>query len=216
MEKIVKAGFEVLDEVGLDGLTVRAVAAKLGVKAPSLYWHVRDKQQLLDEMATQMWRLLWAQLGGLETDTLVRDGFRIYANALRRTMLAHRDGARVFAGTYLTDAEVLRAQQAPLASFADRGYEVAVVARALWLVYCFTVGFCVEEQAVSQAPDDRYSLKARDERIGEGAELVRRTGPEILGTGAPGDSDRRFAELIDALADTADRMLGRAGRSAGR
>ena len=203
MEKIVHAGFGVLDEVGLDGLTVRAVAARLGVKAPSLYWHVRDKQQLLDEMATELWRRLWAEFGALDPDTLVRDGFRIYAHGLRRTMLAHRDGARVFAGTYLTDAEVLRAQGAPLASFVERGHDVAAVARALWLVYCFTVGFCVEEQAVSQAPDDRYSLRRRDERIGEGAELSRRAGQEFLG-----DPDRRFAEIVDALADTARRMLG--------
>jgi TetR/AcrR family tetracycline transcriptional repressor len=37
-------------------VTVRAVGARLGVQAPALYWHVRDKRELLDEMATEIWR----------------------------------------------------------------------------------------------------------------------------------------------------------------
>ena len=49
---IVQAALGVLDEAGFDGLTVRAVAGRLGVQAPALYWHVRDKQELIDEMAT--------------------------------------------------------------------------------------------------------------------------------------------------------------------
>jgi TetR/AcrR family tetracycline transcriptional repressor len=40
----------VLDEAGADAVTVRAVASRLDVKAPALYWHVSGKQELLDEM----------------------------------------------------------------------------------------------------------------------------------------------------------------------
>ena len=46
---IVAAALHLLDEVGMDGMTVRALAAKLDVKAPALYWHVRDKAEL-DEL----------------------------------------------------------------------------------------------------------------------------------------------------------------------
>ena len=53
---VVRAALEVLDDAGIDGVTVRAVAARLGVQAPALYWHVRDKRELLDEMATEIWR----------------------------------------------------------------------------------------------------------------------------------------------------------------
>jgi TetR/AcrR family tetracycline transcriptional repressor len=42
---------DVLDEVGIDGLTVRLLAGRLGVKSPALYWHLRNKQELLDAMA---------------------------------------------------------------------------------------------------------------------------------------------------------------------
>ena len=46
-EDLVRAGLEVLDEAGIDGLTMRSVAARLGVQSASLYWHVRDKDELL-------------------------------------------------------------------------------------------------------------------------------------------------------------------------
>ena len=48
--QVVTAAIELLDEVGLDGLTLRRLAQELGVQAPALYWHFKDKQELLDQM----------------------------------------------------------------------------------------------------------------------------------------------------------------------
>ena len=39
---------EILGTEGIDGLTVRGLAAKLGVAVTAIYWHVGDKQALLD------------------------------------------------------------------------------------------------------------------------------------------------------------------------
>jgi AcrR family transcriptional regulator len=49
---VVRAALRLLDEVGLHGLSLRKVASELGVQAPALYWHFKNKQELLDEMAT--------------------------------------------------------------------------------------------------------------------------------------------------------------------
>ena len=50
-EAVVQAALEMLDAVGVDGLSMRALADRLGVKAASLYWHLRDKDQLLELVA---------------------------------------------------------------------------------------------------------------------------------------------------------------------
>lgn len=42
---------EVIDRDGLDGLSLQSVARQLGVSAPSLYHHFRDKEELLTEVA---------------------------------------------------------------------------------------------------------------------------------------------------------------------
>src|ERR1700749_541156 len=50
-EQIVTVALDLLDEQGLAGLTLRELAARLGIRAPTLYWHVRDKRELLDLLA---------------------------------------------------------------------------------------------------------------------------------------------------------------------
>lgn len=205
--KIVQAGLDVLDEAGLDRLTVRAVAARLGVQAPALYWHVRDRQELIDEMATELWRELVRELAALPETTGWQDGMRAFASSARRILLSHRDGAKVFTGTYLTDTEVLRGQEEPLARMIAQGFSLRDVMRGYSLVYSFVAGFCIEEQAVAQAVsggDERYSLERRAERVGDGqTPLVLQAGPEIFG-----DPDGRFDDLVGVLIDAVDRMRG--------
>src|SRR5262245_34029368 len=45
--QVVRAALALLDEVGLDELTMRRLAERLGVKAAALYRHVRGKDELL-------------------------------------------------------------------------------------------------------------------------------------------------------------------------
>ena len=147
---IVDAGFAVLAERGLDGLTMRLVADRLGVKAPAIYWHLASKADLLDEMATAMWREVMATEGmALEGDAATT--LAAFAQAVRSTVLRYRDGAKLFAGTYLTDTDLLRQQEAGLTMMLAQGFDVHGAAQATALVYSFTIGFTIEEQAVAQA-----------------------------------------------------------------
>jgi TetR/AcrR family tetracycline transcriptional repressor len=199
---VVQAGLDVLDEAGIDGVTVRAVASRLGVQAPALYWHVRDKQDLLDEMATEIWRRVSAELAALPAGQPWDQAMAAFAAITRRALLSHRDGAKVFSGTYLTDASVLEAQEERLAHMVQEGFTLAEVIRAYSLLYSFTIGFCIEEQAVAQAADDRYSLARRAGRLDRRTHpLAVQAGPEIFG-----EPDMRFADLVTMIIDTAARL----------
>jgi TetR/AcrR family transcriptional regulator, tetracycline repressor protein len=50
-EAVIRTALDMLDAVGIDGLSMRALADRLDVKAASLYWHLRDKDQLLELVA---------------------------------------------------------------------------------------------------------------------------------------------------------------------
>jgi TetR/AcrR family tetracycline transcriptional repressor len=50
-ERLVGAALQLIAEEGLDGLSMRALADRLEVKAASLYWHVRDRRELLELLA---------------------------------------------------------------------------------------------------------------------------------------------------------------------
>ncbi len=52
-DSIVEAGLVALEQEGIEGLNLRNFAARLNVKAPSLYRHFTDKESLLLELATR-------------------------------------------------------------------------------------------------------------------------------------------------------------------
>lgn len=204
---IVQAALDLLDEGGMDGLTVRALASRLGVQAPALYWHVRGKQALLDEMATVIWRRIGDVMAGLPGDLPWREMMTAYAAAVRAELLGHRDGAKAFSGTTLTDPEVVRRQERTFEALMRQGFALVDAVRGLVLLHDFTIGFCVEEQAVIQVTasgDNRYAPGRRAELIGpDTAPLAVEAGQVIFG-----DADTRFTELTGLLLETIARMLG--------
>jgi len=199
----VQAALDLLDEAGMEGLTVRALAARLGVQAPALYWHVRNKQALLDEMATLIWRRVSDVMTGLPADLPWRVVLATYAATIRAELLGHRDGAKAFSGTTLTDPDVVRRGEVTLRNLISQGFTLPDAVRGLLLINNFTIGFCVEEQAVRQVTasgDDRYRRRA--ELIGPDiAPLAVAAGEVIFG-----DPDTRFGELTGMLLDTIGRL----------
>jgi AcrR family transcriptional regulator len=52
---VIHAAFDVVDHDGFDALTIRHLAAQLGVTPMALYWHFADKQALIDALVDHMW-----------------------------------------------------------------------------------------------------------------------------------------------------------------
>jgi AcrR family transcriptional regulator len=48
LKRIVDTAVTLLDEHGIEGLTMRCLAQQLDVTATALYWHVRTKDDVLD------------------------------------------------------------------------------------------------------------------------------------------------------------------------
>lgn len=53
-EAAIAAALDLLDEGGSEGFSMRALGDRLGVRAASLYWHFRDKEQLLDGLVVSL------------------------------------------------------------------------------------------------------------------------------------------------------------------
>lgn len=201
--QIVQAALAVLDEGGIDAVTVRAVAARLGIRAPALYWHVRDKQELLDEMGTEIHRRVGAAILEQPLDSDRTAGLARYARTLRAEYLAHRDGARTFSGTRLTDPSVLAGQEAWLQAWIRSGVDISDAIDAGELVTAFVVGFVIEEQERLQSGDNRYSLAQRDAALSATAPLV------AASAHGRGSSEERFErQLAMVLEGLARRLRG--------
>lgn len=104
-EAIVEAALRVLDRKGLDGVSMRRVAEELDNTAGALYWHVRNKEELLG--------LVFDRVAGeiaLPPPDPARwqEQFKEVAREARRVMLRHRDIARFSLGRIPLGPNVLR------------------------------------------------------------------------------------------------------------
>jgi TetR/AcrR family tetracycline transcriptional repressor len=195
---VVQAALLLLNQEGFEGLTLRRLAKDLGVQAPALYWHFTNKQELLDEMATQVYREGFQSLG-LPPETLPwQDWCRQYATAERQLLLRYRDGARMFSGTYLTDPVLFAPMETSLRKLTQDGFSLADALQALSTIHCYVVGFTIEEQAVWPVPgerDSRYAPEQRSARIDpEKFPLAIAAGEMLFATPA-----RRFEAGLDAI-----------------
>ncbi|MET9354188.1 TetR/AcrR family transcriptional regulator [Streptomyces sp. NPDC006617] len=190
--RVADTALELLNDVGLDGLTLRAIARELDVKAPALYWHFKDKQALLDEMATEMYRRMVATTPLDPADTW-RERLLKANRGLRAALLGYRDGAKVFSGSRFTGAVHAGQMEESLRLFTAVGLTLAQAVRANTTTYLFTLGFVTEEQGVEPLPGERREGFDVDERARLLADypLTAAAGAEIFT-----DYDRHFEESL--------------------
>jgi TetR/AcrR family tetracycline transcriptional repressor len=149
-ESVVQTALALLDDVGLDGLTLRALAERLHVQASALYWHVRNRQDLVDQMAAAMIR---DGLGGLATTGAWMDQLADIARGYRQTLLSHRDGARVLAEARTADPAMSRLTELSLRNLTAAGFSPQDAMRALVSVLSYVAGFVADEQSPRPAAD---------------------------------------------------------------
>ncbi|MDN5915226.1 MAG: TetR/AcrR family transcriptional regulator C-terminal domain-containing protein [Pseudonocardia sp.] len=144
---VAAAALDLLDEVGLDGLSVRRLAGVLGVKSPALYWHFRDKAELLDLMAQEILRpdVHGPARSGQGWQEWVGEG----ARRRRRALLSRRDGARLIAGTR-PGPEIARHAEADLRVLCEAGFTAVGGFRLLVAVGHYVTGFVIEEQGATR------------------------------------------------------------------
>ena len=143
-DRIVDEALRLLNEVGIDKLSTRKLAERLGVQQPALYWHFRNKSELLDAINSEM-------LLRYHSDRLPKPGqdwiaFTLAnARSIRKTLLTVRDGARLTAGTRPSVAEFADVESV-LQLYVETGFSAE---EAFGIAICITryvVGYVLEEQ----------------------------------------------------------------------
>jgi TetR/AcrR family tetracycline transcriptional repressor len=88
--RLVSEALGLVQEEGLDALSMRGLADRLHVKAASLYWHVRDRRELLELLAESILARVVASRAGAWRPAAVST-----AAALRAVVASQRDANRV-------------------------------------------------------------------------------------------------------------------------
>ena len=111
---VVARAIAVLDETGLEALSMRRLAADLGVQAGALYHHFDNKAALLAAVADEI-----LHRGRRPAEVAAWDAeLHLLCVELRDAMRRHRDGAALIAQVHRSDGEAL---EQPLRSALERG-----------------------------------------------------------------------------------------------
>ncbi len=148
-EEIVSEALTLLNRVGLDSLSTRRLAKKLGIESASLYWHFKNKSELLNEMAAAV--LARQPFNSPPEDANDWQNFFLKnARDFREILLTYRDGARLHAGSTPTASEIGRIL--PKVEYLVRaGFTQRDAGLALYSASQFTIGCVLEEQASVQS-----------------------------------------------------------------
>ena len=156
-DQVIEAALALLDEVGLEAITTRKLAQKLGVESATLYWHFKNKASLLEEMASAV----LAKHHSLPVPEDIAEWTNWLAEnarSFRRALLAHRDGALLHAGT--SPARVGGDTFRPKVAYLARvGFTEADAAMILLTLSEYTLGCVLEEQSRSGGDDNKNLSK---------------------------------------------------------
>ncbi|UMR33143.1 tetracycline resistance transcriptional repressor TetR [Massilia sp. MB5] len=144
-KQIVAAALDLLNEVGVDKLSTRLLAERLGVQQPALYWHFKNKRALLDAMNLEI-----MERAHQRTLPQAGEDWRSFlgenAHSFRRALLDYRDGARLHAGSEPVP-DTLPALDAQLRFLCETGMEMGAAIDLLVTISHYVVGCVLEEQA---------------------------------------------------------------------
>ncbi len=144
-QRILDTALELLNEVGVDALSTRAIAQRLGVQQPALYWHFKNKRALLDAMNGEILARAHDARVPREDETW-QDFLRRNGRGFREALLSYRDGARVHAGTEADPGDLEHVER-QVAFLVAAGFTPGQAMQLFVAVGRYVVGCVLEEQA---------------------------------------------------------------------
>jgi TetR/AcrR family transcriptional regulator, tetracycline repressor protein len=160
-QRIIEAALRIMDEEGLEAVTMRAIGRDLGVEAMSLYNHVQGKEDILNGVCEQV----LAEFRIPESEDWA-EAARLGAREYRRLLLAHPNVITLMSegkGPF-TNPDALRAYEFALDVFRSVGLAEADSVKAFHTFGGYILGFVMMELGpMVGGPDDEAHHRAHEE-----------------------------------------------------
>ena len=139
---ILSIALSLVDECGLDGVTMRRIAEEAGLTPMSLYRHVHTKEEILDGLGDLVWQLL-----DFDCDELVwRERLFATFKHIHRTLLDHPGLIDIMllkpAGTVSGYTWLERL----IAALVDAGFSRESAMLAIVTLESYTLGFAIQQR----------------------------------------------------------------------
>ena len=153
-ERILTAAIELADAEGLSAISMRRLAASLNVEAMSLYYHVRNKDDLLGAMLERV-------LGDLELpfpETSWKDALRSISLSAHAVLERHRWAAHVLMTPAASSQTRNRWMESVLASLAAAGLPPGLADHAYHALDSYVIGFTLWQSSIQLSETDLEAL----------------------------------------------------------
>ncbi|MEU8982297.1 TetR family transcriptional regulator [Streptomyces sp. NPDC048309] len=193
-DEVLETAAGIVKQHGPTALTMRRLAAELGTAVTSIYWHVGNRESLLDALVERT----VADLGEIRPAGRTPAGRIVsVARALRRQLRDHPHLVAMVHERGLTERMFLPAQQALVHEVHGAGLRGARAAEVVRAVQVQVVGFVLVERNRERAPTQRPGEEELwDAETAEGDPGLARA------LARPVDPERLFVTSVRALVDS--------------
>ncbi len=221
-ERVLRAAVELADRGGIESLTMRQLGEHLGAGAMSVYYHVANKDALLDGMVD----LVFAEIELPRVDGDWKRALRRRAMSTRAVLKRHPWALGRMEATGSPGPNDLRLHDAVLGCLRRAGFSVAAAVQAYSVQDAYIYGFALQERTVGMGTRQDFARTARKRvrevtaTVDDAARIYPHLAEVVGGYVAKRgyDADEAFAVGLDVVLNGLEslRSGGRKSRSARR
>jgi AcrR family transcriptional regulator len=204
-ERVVRAAMELADERGIESVTMRALARRLGVEAASLYNHVTGKDDLLDGMTDLVVAEIDVSGGGVGW----KEAMRCRAVSARAVFARHPWGAGLIDSRVQNGPGGLAYADRILGTLLEAGFSPQVAGNAFLALDSYIYGFERQRASLSLAEDSSDATAAAEEVL---AAIAQSPFPSLASVtmvyaATPYDDAATFGFGLGLILDGLERLL---------
>jgi TetR/AcrR family tetracycline transcriptional repressor len=150
-EQVVDAAAQAVEEGRYEQMTIRSLAADLGIGPMSLYRHVRDKDDLLVEVTDRQLAETWKPRA---RRTNWQAWIAEAAERLRELLVSQPGALHVYLRRPVVTPAAIDRMDAMLAVLRDAGFDEPLARRAYGAIHTYTIGFAALQASRHQSATD--------------------------------------------------------------
>ena len=140
-DRVLAAGLDLADEIGIEAFTIRRLAEALGVGPMTIYHHVPSKEEIIDGMVD----LVFAEIALPPEDLDWKAAMRVRCGSAREVLRRHPWAPPLMESRLSPGPANLRHHDAVLGCLLRGGFSLELVAHAYATIDSFVYGFALEE-----------------------------------------------------------------------
>ncbi len=159
--EIVATAIRLIDEGGIEAFSMRRLGTELDAGATSLYWHVRNKDELIDLILDEIIGEVVADFDAtVAVGASWRDQLAEIARSLRRVLLVHRHIAPLLGERPTLGPNALDAAERVMGVMLEAGFDHRRTSMGTGAVINYASGFAIFESRMPEAVSEEPGAEA--------------------------------------------------------